>query len=151
MSSSQNLETYLPIYDAVPPEWEQSRPFFVEQLKRISNSVNDKVNGLYIDDETLTGKQFISDNGVANDFRSVFRKTIPVQPLVAGANTFAHGINFDSNFTLVQLYVSVTDSVAFTAFTMVYDQVTMDATNININSPAAFDRAYAVVEYLREI
>jgi len=151
MSSSQNLETYLPIYDAVPPEWEQSRPFFVEQLKRISNSVNDKVNGLYIDDETLTGKQFISDNGVANDFRSVFRKTIPVQPLVAGANSFPHNLTFDSNFTGVIYYVTATDSISKRMITMTYPYVDSSSTDILINSPAAFDRAYAVVEYLREI
>lgn len=151
--NSQNFESYVPVYDMVPEKWEEARQFLVEQLKKVSNGINAREIGYFLDEELLSGKQFISAPGVSppNQFRSVFRKVIDCSPLVMGANSFAHGITFDVNFTLIDCWVSATDSVGFTAITMVYDQVDLDATNININSPAAYDRAFCTLEYTKEI
>jgi hypothetical protein len=81
----------------------------------------------------------------------VLRKVIDVSPLVNGANAFPHGIVFDINFTLIDMWVAATNSSTFTAEVITDDHVTLDATNINIISPGAFDRAYAFVEYIQEL
>ena len=153
--SSQEFESYVPVYDVVPEKWEDARPFLVEVLKKITNGVNAREIGFFLDEELLSGKAFIPGVTVMGNnpgiFRQVFRKVVDVAPLVVGANAVAHGITIDVNFTLIDCWVAATDSVGFTAIEMVYPEVTLDATNININSPAAYDRAWCVIEYLLEV
>lgn len=155
MFSSQQFESYVPVYDTVPEDWNNARQFLVEHLKKISNAVNVREIGFFLDEELLSGKAFIPGVTIPGNnpgqFRQILRKVVDCSPLVAGANAFPHGITFDVNFTLIDCWVAATDSVAFTAINMVYPQVTMDATNVNINSPAAYDRAYFVVEYCQEL
>jgi hypothetical protein len=156
MTSSQNFESYVPVYDAVPEKWEDGRQFLVEHLKKISNAVNIREIGWYLTEELLSGKQFtppLGISGMSDQYRSIFRKVIDCSPLVAGANSFPHGINFDINFTLIQLYGSATDSVAFMAAPLPnnIDSLTMDATNINITVAAPYDRCFVVVEYILEL
>ena len=153
--SSQEFESYVPVYDAIPEKWEDAKPFLVEILKKISNGVNAREIGFFLDEELLSGKSFIPGATIPGNnpgiFRSILRKVIDVTPLVAGANAVPHGINFDSQFTLIDYWVAATNSVGLTAINMVYSEVTMDAINININSPGAYDRAFAVIEYLQEL
>ena len=153
--SSQEFESYVPVYDVVPEKWEEARPFLVEVLKKITNGVNTREIGFLLDEELLSGKAFIPGTTLPGNnpgqFRQIFRKVIDVSPLAIGANAVAHGITFDVNFTLIDCWVAATDSVGFTAVEMVYPEVTLDATNININSPAAYDRAWCIIEYLLEV
>lgn len=156
--NSQEFESYIPVYDAVPETWDDARPFIVEQLKKISNAVNVREIGFFLDEELLSGKQFIPTpamSGVnssnSQQFRTVFRKVIDCSPLASGANTFAHGITYDASFTLIDLWVSATDSGTLVSQVITDSNVTLDATDVNINSPAAFDRAFAVIEYLLEV
>lgn len=153
MTTSQEFESYVPVYDAVPKTWDDARPFLVEQLKKITNAVNVREIGFFLDEELLSGKQFISAPGASppQQFRTVLRKVINVGPLAAGANVVPHGITIDVNFTLIDLWVAATDSVAFTSQLITDSNVTLDAMNINITSPAAFNRAFCVCEYLKEI
>jgi hypothetical protein len=152
--TSQFFESYLPVYDTVPEKWEEAREFLVEHLKKISNAVNIREIGWFLDEELLSGKQFIpssiNPNGEMQPFRTVLRIVINVSPLVAGANSYAHGIVVDSNFTLIDMWVAATRSATPIAQVITDTKVTIDATNININSPGAFNRAYAVVEYIQE-
>ncbi len=155
---SQVFESYVPVYDTVPEKWEEARPFLVENLKKISNAVNIREIGFYLDEELLSGKQFIpttamsgSNSSNSQQFRTIFRKVINVSPLAPGANTFPHGITFDINFTLIDMWVAATNSTTFIAQVITNASVTMDATNINITSPGAFDRAYCICEYMEEI
>ena len=153
--NSQQFESYVPVYDTVPEKWEDAREFLVEHLKKISNAVNVREIGWLLDEELLSGKQFIPGAG-ANDnqqFRTVLRKVIDCGALVAGLNPAkAHGIVFDVNFTLIDLWVSATNSTTFNAVTMSDPQnVTMDATNIIITSPAVYDRSFCFIEYTQEI
>jgi hypothetical protein len=154
-NTSQIFESYVPVYDTVPESWDQARPFLVEQLKLLANTVNAREIGYFLDEELLSGKQFIpsanNPTGEQQQFRSVLRKVIDVSPLVAGANVFAHGITVDSNFTLVDLWVAATASSTPRAQLITDANVWLDATNINITSPLAFDRAFCVIEYLQEI
>jgi hypothetical protein len=153
--TSQEFESYLPVYDTVPEKWEEARQFLVEHLKKISNAVNVRTIGWLLDEELLSGQSFIPGTTAPGNnpgiFRSVLRKVIDVSPLVIGANVFPHGIVFDANFTLIDLWVSGTESAGFTARVISGNDVVMDATNLNITSPQAFNRAYAFIEYTQEL
>lgn len=154
--TSQEFESYLPVYDTVPDKWEEGRAFLVEQLKKISNAVNIRTIGWLLDEELLSGQAFIPGATVPGNnpglFRQVLRKVVDVGPLAAGVNApVAHGITFDINFTLIHLWVSGTNSVGFTARTISGNDVVMNATNLVITSPQAFDRAFAFIEYIQEL
>lgn len=153
-TTSQVFESYVPVYDAVPDKWEDARPFIVEQLKAISNATNIRQIGWYLDEELISGKQFIPAavvTGTSQQYRTIFRKVVDCSPLIGGANVFPHGIVFDSQFTLIHVYCSATNSVGLTALTITGNDVTLDATNINITSPGAFDRAWTICEYIQEL
>lgn len=155
--SSQELEAYLPVYDTVPENWEESRQFLIEQLKKISNAVNIRTIGWMLDEELLSGQSFIPSPGATvgntgSNFRSVFRKVVDTGALVIGANgPFPHGITFNTNFTLIDLWVAGTDTGSLTARRITGNDVIMDATNINITSPQVFDRSYTFIEYCQEV
>jgi hypothetical protein len=155
-ASSQEFESFVPVYDTVPDKWEDARAFLVEHLKKISNAVNIRTIGWLLDEQLLSGQAFIPGITIAGNnpsqFRQVLRKVVDVSPLIAGINPpVAHGITFDINFTLIDLWVSGTDSAAFTARTISGNDVLMDATNLVITSPQAFDRAFAFIEYIQEL
>ncbi len=156
MTTSQEFESYVPVYDTVPEKWEEARPFLVETFKKISNAVNVRTIGFYLDEELLSGNSFIPGTTLPGNnpgiFRSILRKVIDVSPLIVGANAgVAHGILFDSNFTLIDLWVAGTNSGTLTARVINGNDVIMDATNIVITSPQAFDRAFCTVEYCQEV
>lgn len=149
--TSQIYESYLPIYDTVPEKWEEARPFFVEQLKKISEAVNTREIGYFQETQIITGKQFPKLNG-PEEFRTVFRKVIDSGALIAGVNPpIAHGITYNNQFTLVDLWVAATNSVGLTSRLITGNDVTLNATNVNITSPAAFDRSWVIIEYLLEV
>jgi len=152
---SEQFEAFVPVYDTVPENWEDARQFLVEHLKKISNAVNIREVGWFLDEELLSGKQFIpsavNPTGEMQQVRSVLRKVIDVSPLVAGANVFVHDIVVDANFTLTDMWVAATNSTTPIAQLITDSNVTIDAININITSPGAFDRAFCTVEYLQEI
>lgn len=154
-NSSQLFESYIPVYDAAPEAWEEARPFLVEQLKALANAANIRQIGWYLEEELLSGKQFIPPSGISGSseqYRSIFRKVIDCSPLGAGANPgIPHGITFDANFTLIHIYVSGTNSTTLQARTITGNDVVMDASDVVITSPAAFDRAYCIIEYIKEL
>lgn len=156
-ADSQNFESYVPVYDAVPEKWEDARPFVVENLKKISNAVNIRTIGWYLDEELLSGNLFIpgvtapgNNPGV---FRTIFRKVVDFSPLVPGLNSQPHGITVDANFTLMHLYAAATNAVALTGEPIPNggDTITYDATNINITVAAGYTRCFAVIEYIQEL
>jgi len=156
MTTSQEFESYVPVYDTVPEEWEAARPFLVETLKKISNAVNVRTIGFYLDEELLSGNAFIPGATIPGNnpgiFRSILRKVVDVGPLVLGANAGVnHGIVFDANFTLIDMWVAGTNSGTLTARVISGNDVVMNATQIVITSPQAFDRAFATIEYIQEI
>ncbi len=158
-SDAQQLESFVPVYDVIPDEWEDARPFMVEQLKRISNAVNIREIGWFLDEELLSGKAFIpgSNNilsgGSSQTFRTILRKVIPFPGLIVGVNTQPHGITVDANFSLIQLFGAATNAVAFTGEPIPNgaDTISYDATNIIITVGAPYTRAWAVIEYIQEL
>ena len=155
LPTSQEFESFVPVYDTVPEKWEDGREFLVEHLKKISNAVNIRTIGWLLDEELLSGQQFLTPSnitGTSEQFRSVLRKVVDVSPLVAGVNApVLHGITFDVNFTLIDLWVSGTNSGTFTARRITGNDVLMNATQLVITSPQAFDRAFAFIEYIQEL
>lgn len=153
MNSSDTYTAFVPVYDDLPTKWEDSRNLLVERLKFISNGVNSRVNGYFSDSEYASGKLYPPGIGIPPSFRPVIRKIINFNSLVIGLNTVAHGINFDANFTLTQLYAAATNAVAFNAIPIPNgaNTITMDATNIYITVAAAYTRCYAVVEFMGEL
>ena len=153
--SSQEFESYVPVYDEIPEAWDDARPFLVENLKKISNAVNAREIGFFLDEELLSGKAFIP--GVAlpgnnpGQFRSVLRKVVDLGSLVNGANTFAHGVTFDANLTSIDSWVEATNSTTLQAVTLSYPELVINGPNINITSPGAFDRAFFFWEYIQEL
>ena len=149
--NDQQFESFLPTYDTIPEDWEGARQVLVEYLKKIANIVNVAEIGWFLDEELASGKQFIPGNANSQVYRTILRKVIDFGPVIIGANTVAHGIVFDANFTLINLWVSGTDSVGFVAATYVATEGNMDVTNIIFTSPVAYDRCFAFVEYMQEL
>lgn len=150
--SSQNLESFLPLYDQIPYEWSEAQQFLVEQMRLIAEAVNARSIGFYLEEQLLSGKQFTGLSTSPQIYRDIFRKVVNVGPLAVGINTIAHGINFDSNFTLINMWVAATKSTApFKATTIVSEpELYMDATDLKITSSSIYDRAYAIIEYILE-
>jgi len=167
---SQVFETYVPVYDVIPANWDDSRAVIVEQLKRIANAVNIREVGWYLDEELLSGKAFIptanllADGGTSQQFRQVLRKVIDFGALpAAGVKSVPHGISFTANFTLVQMYAAATDPVALSAIPIPYASpnalneavaLNMDSVNVNIGvgvNRSNYTRTYIVIEYLQEL
>lgn len=156
---SQDLESFVPVYDVVPEKWEDARGFIVEQLKKITNAVNVREIGFYLDEELLSGKFFIPgsneilDGGSSQQFRTMLRKVIVFPALAIGPNTQAHGIFIDANFTLLQLYAAATNAATFTGEPIPngVDTISYDANNIIITVAAVYTRAVAIIEYIQEL
>jgi hypothetical protein len=152
---SQQFDSYLPVYDVVPEKWDDARPFFVETLKKISEAVNVRQIGWFLDQELVSGKQFFQSPNVQDmqEFRTIFRNVIDFSPLAAGVNTQPHGLTIDANFSLMQLYAAGTDAIAFTGEPIPNgaDTISYNATNIIITVAKAYTRAYAVIEYIQEL
>lgn len=151
-NDSQQLESYLPVYDVAPETYEEGRSFLVEQLKRVAEAVNARVIGFYLDQELLTGKSFVPGVNNSQEFRSILRMIVLVGPITSGLNTIPHGISVTGNFTLIQLWASATNSSTFRSVTFCNsDSLYMDQTNIYITSDGTYDRCNAVVEYMQEL
>lgn len=154
--TSIEFESYVPVYDTVPESWEEARTFLIEVLKKISTAVNTRTIGWLLDEELLSGQAFVPGVTIPGNnpgqFRQVLRKVVDVSPLAIGANTVAHGIIFDVNFTLIDIWVAATNSTTFMAVNIA-DQtdLVMDATNLVITSSAVYDRAWCVIEYCQEL
>lgn len=167
---SQVFESYVPIYDVVPEKWEDARSFLVEQLKKISTTINIREIGWYLDEELLSGKAFIPginnqiDDGTSQQFRSVLRKVIDFGALPNSTlKSVPHGILFDNNFTLTFIGAYATDPVSFIALPIPYSdpntlansiELNIDSTNINIttgSNRSNFTRCYVTIEYLQEL
>src|ERR1051326_3090259 len=147
-SVSQQLESYVPVYDVVPERWEEGRQFLVEQLKRMSNAINIREIGWFIDEEVLTGKAFIPSTPTPNNdsvpfqTRQILRKVVQTIQIPAGVTLIPHGIVVDSNFTLIQMWGSMTDPTNLVSFTYAYSpspdangiQMFINGPNIVINS-----------------
>ncbi len=151
--TSQIFESYVPVYDAVPEKWEDAREFLVEHLKKISNAVNIREIGWFLDEELLSGKQLFPGVSTPDNqqFRSILRKVIDFGTVGIGVTSMPHGILVNANFTLIDLWATGTNAVAMTGNPINQPNITYDVTNINITTTVAYTRVLAVIEYCQEI
>jgi hypothetical protein len=153
MTTPQNYDQFIPVYEAIPEEWEEAREQLVERMRFIGNTVNNRQTSMYTNTEVLAGQKFDS---ATQEPRDAFRKTFLIKALPnAGVLNIPHGIKFDANFTLTDLYLSATDPVNFLAFSVKTlgspVSISMDATNIIITTTGnytAYTKNVVVVEYL---
>ena len=158
-SDSQQLESYLSVYDVAPDTWEEAQPYIVEQFKKISNAVNIREIGWFLDEELLSGKQFLPginsspSSSTPIQYRTILRKVIVFPGLTIGVNTQPHGIAIDNNFSLIQLFGAATNAGTLTGEPIPNgaDTISYTSTNIVITVAAAWTRAFAVIEYIVEL
>lgn len=168
-TDSQVLESYVPVYDVIPEKWEDARPFVVEQLRKISNAVNIREIGWFLDEELLSGKAFIPgtnnamDGGTSQQYRQVLRKVINFGALPnAGTKSVAHNIVFDTNFTLVFLGAYATNPTNLQAIPIPFASPTLnqniliyiDSNNVNITTVlnySIYTRCFVILEYMQEL
>lgn len=157
-SDSQQLESFLPVYDAIPEKWEESRPFIVEMFKLISNAVNIREIGWFLDEELLSGKAFIpgstamSDLSTSQVFRQILRKVVVFPTgVVAGANPIAHGIVNDDNYEQIALWACATNSTTLTSTVFGNsDTIRVIGPNVIVTSDGVYDRCKIYLEFIQE-
>jgi hypothetical protein len=168
MTPSNDFDSYLPVYNAIPEEWEDSRQFLTERLREITDSVNAKDFAQYIDRDTLNGQLWLPGTGTS--LRDNLRKVVDIGPLpdfgVTSTKTVAHGITFSENTCITRFYGAASDSGATDltkGIPLPYIQmpggahigIEIDGTNIIITGDGATDYsaytcAYVVVEWIDE-
>jgi hypothetical protein len=152
---SQQFESYVPVYDDVPEKWEEARQFLVEQFKKISNAINIREIGWYLDEELLSGKAFIPGVTIAGSnpgqFRQILRIVVVIGPITAGVITIPHEITNDANFTLIDLWATATNSTTLTSTIFGNsDTIRIVGPNVVITSDGTYDRCFSVIEYCQE-
>lgn len=158
---NQNLSTYVPVYNFIPEEWQESREALTQLLRMISNGVNIRDVGFYYNEETLTGQRFVP-TGNQQDYRSVFRKVIPIGALPnAVPKSVPHGITVRSTTRFTRIYGTANNpSTSFIPLPFVSTtaaancvQVTVDSTNVVITTGvnySAYTDCFVVLEYVSE-
>jgi hypothetical protein len=165
--TSEIYDSYVPVYDVVPEEWEDARGFLVERLREITNAVNIREIGWFLDVELLSGKTLFpgvntQGNASPQQNRQILRKVIDFGPLPNSAvKSVPHGIVVDDNFTLITLYAGAFDPIGltglpipFSASTTTRIQIDMDAVNVNITtvSPRSnYTNVKVIIEYCQEL
>lgn len=165
---SQQLDSYIPVYDSIPEKWDDARTYLVEVLKKMSDAINIREIGWFLDEELLSGKALFP--GVNNELnespatsRQILRQAYDFGPLPnAGTSSIPHNIIVDANFTLIDLWGGAYDPIAFKGIpipfvsTVLADQVqiNMDATNIYITTAfnySSFTNVKIFIEYAQEL
>ncbi len=166
---SNDFDGYLPVYNAIPEEWEDSRQFLTERLREITDSVNARDFAEYIDKETLTGQIWLP--GTELKLRDGFRKVVDVAPLIdfgGGGSSMAgvpHGITTSENTCITRLYGAASNPGASTLTMGIplpyvdmpgdsdHIGLSVDATNIIISGAgdySAYTCVYVVIEWIDE-
>lgn len=167
MNSSDQFQSYVPVYDVIPEQWEGARAMLAEALKLISNAINIREVGWFLDEEVLSGKAFIpgsaalSTGSTSESYRQVLRKVVDFGALPnTGTKSVPHGILFDNNFTLVDLWGAAT-AQASQALLLPYQAIAADGISIFMNTTdivvvtqsnrSGFTRCFVTIEYLQEL
>lgn len=171
-SKNELLQNYVTVYDSIPGEWNEAREFLVDQLRQISDAINARDIGYYVNDEQLSGQQFVSGTD-KQQFRDVFRKVIVIGALPnAATKSVAHGITTNGNTFITRIYGTATKpevvippalpTLMVSAIPLPYIDLpvvlgnvslSIDQTNIIITTTgnySEYTRTYVVVEYVQE-
>ncbi|HAM52222.1 MAG TPA: hypothetical protein DCP92_16590 [Nitrospiraceae bacterium] len=164
--SSQQYESFVPVYDVIPEHWEMARQQLVEQLKKITNQLNACEIGWFLDQEVVAGKNLFPGTTASTNqnYRTVLRKVFATGALPNNTqNKYAHGIIVNANFTLITMYGGASNpSGTFPSLPMPYTSITagrnvqldMDQTYIYITTAfnySGYTQSFVVVEYTQEL
>jgi len=157
-SFTGNPSVFLPEDYVIPPLGEERSVRFRQYFNDLASAVNVRDIGLYVTQTTVNGQLWLPTARPGTNlastnlvYRQVLRKVVPTGTLTTGANTVAHGITVGAttHFTRIYgvienpgtLYVPVPNDTVL---------VTVDATNINITIPAAYNNftGNVVVEWV---
>lgn len=154
-------DSFVPVFSTPPEKPEMLAGFTTEQLRIHATGINFREIGWYLDQQIITGKNFIPGVNSSNNqqFRTVFRMVVPFGPLPNSTSTpVAHGITNDINFTLVDSWASATDPVGLKDITFGYQpecsvSLQIVGPDVIITTTANYSnytRSYVFLEYLLE-
>jgi hypothetical protein len=143
-SFAGNPNSFLQEDYVIPSDPEQMSVRLRQYLNDLSASINTRDIGIYVSQETICGQLWvpsISNSAFSNVvYRQVIRKVVATGTLATGANTIAHNITVTANTHFTRIYGVIEN--AGTLYVPVPNNattVTVDATNININIPGAYN------------
>jgi hypothetical protein len=165
ISTNEEFEAFVPSYDVIPEEWPQARQFLVEHLKRISNAVNAREIGWFLEEQTLAGKNLFESlavGSVPNQFRQIFRVVVNFGQLPnATTKSVVHNVTVNANFSLVDLWLAATDPVNLVGFGLCYYSIaagdiklSYDVNNVIVTTASdysAYTTSYVVLEFTQEV
>lgn len=150
-----NPSSYLPLEYSLPNDPSEMRCVLRDYLIDISAAVNSRDVGVYVTQETICGQLWLPTQragaSTSLTYRQVLRLVVETGTLSTGANAVAHGLSVTSSthFTRVYgiienpgtLYVPIPNDTVL---------VTVDATNINITIPSAYNNfsGQVILEYV---
>lgn len=139
-----NPNSFLPEDYVIPVEVDQRLVRLRQYFNDLSSAVNARDIGVYVETETICGQTWtptISATSSSNvTQRQVIRKVVPTGVLATGANAIAHGINVTSTTHFTRIYGVIENAGAlYVPVPNNATTVTVDATNININVPGAYN------------
>jgi hypothetical protein len=126
---------------------EQLRITLRQFLNVMASAINLKDTGLYLDETGLAGQYYYQTTAPSSTtstegyvLRDVLRLVVPIPALSSGANAIAHGLTPTTSWDFTRIYGVIKGTAPLTYVPVPNSTilVTVDATNVNINIPAAY-------------
>lgn len=127
----------------------------IDSYISLAQAINEREVSIYQEPEFNTGQTYYQSSSQTN--RNVFRKVVFFTGLSTGANTVAHSISFPSPNTLVFSHIyGMIYSISAPLYVPIPNDtilVTLDATNVNITIPVAYNGfdGQVVLEYMKTL
>lgn len=165
-SFTGNPGSLLPTDFLIPTDKEDLEVKLRTYFNQIAYSVNEKETGIYDEEITVTGGQFIptysTQTQASATSRPILRKTFSTGALPnATSSTTAHNLTLDTNFSVVRLYGAATNPtnswipIPFASPTLNQNiSLELNSTNIIITTGidrTAYTRSFVVVEYITTV
>lgn len=161
---SNEYDTYIPVYNDIPENWEESRQFLVEQTREMTNGINAREVAIYVEDEQLTGGQFVKGTATPPQFRNIFRKVVPFGALPnAGAKSVPHNITLSPDTLIIKHHAWGNDLVGNLSIPIPYVNVLNPADGVQIERIGAnitittttgnyinYTSTFVILEYIQE-
>lgn len=144
--------------EVTSPEFKELLVRLYQTTNNIAVALNTKVTGYYINEEFVSGKLFYNPNSNNPlELRPGFIKTVDTGVLAPGVNTIAHNLAVTNTWQWMSISGAATDSATVVGYPLPFSgiaaniEVTVDATNININNGTAiaFTSSQITLEYVK--
>lgn len=163
IAPANSQSSYLPPEIDFPKDESLFREILTQRERLTASILNVKENAQYEQVELLSGQQYFGGPtaSIFSKKRYVYRKVINFGALPnAGTKSIPHGIVFDQNSILTNLYGAASNPTGLTYISLGHASTTLinsvelnlDSTNINIITGidrTAFTVCYIVIEWLK--